>query len=72
MKVQHILKKDWRLLWPLVTTLAVIQGLAAFARFSAGRFPTNFPSVPISFLVILAASIVMVLVVHQDPIPGIR
>src|SRR5712692_7763617 len=30
--VAHIFKKDWTLLWPLVTALAVLQGLLAFAR----------------------------------------
>jgi hypothetical protein len=69
--VPHILKKDWRLLWPLVATLAVVQGLIAFARFRAGHFPSA-PFVPASLLVLLAAAIVIALVVHQDPIPGAR
>ena len=29
MMVWHILKKDWTLLWPLVSGLAVLQGLLA-------------------------------------------
>ena len=69
--VRHILKKDWMLLWPLVTALAVLQGLLAFARFSAGQF-VNVPLVPGSLLELLAVAAVTVLVVHQDPIPGVR
>jgi len=69
--VRHILKKDWMLLWPLVAALTVLQGLLAFARFTAGHF-LSFPNVPASFLELLAAAIVIALVVLQDPIPGVR
>jgi hypothetical protein len=70
--VRHTLKKDWRLLWPLVVAIAILQGLVALARFSAGRFPNAFPSAPASLLVLLAAAIIVALVAHQDPIPGVR
>src|ERR1700693_1045854 len=70
--VRHILKKDWNLLWPLVAALAVLQGLLAFARFTAGRLLDGLPTVPGSLLELLAAATVTTLVVHQDPIPGIR
>jgi hypothetical protein len=69
--VLHILKKDWKLLWPLVVALGGLQALAALARFNAGHF-LNFPSVPLALLQLLAAATVAVLVVHQDPVPGIR
>jgi len=67
--VRHILRKDWRLLWPLVAALAAVQAFIASARFRAGHFPT-FPSVPASLLVLLAAALVATFVVLQDPIPG--
>jgi hypothetical protein len=70
--VWHILKKDWKLLGPLVAALAVVQGLVAFARFREGQFNAPLPGVPGSLLVLLAAAIVITLVVHQDPIPGVR
>src|SRR5260370_15736125 len=70
--VRHILKKDWMLLWPLVTALAVLQGFLAFARLSTGLFLTGLPIVPGSLLELLAAATVITLVVHQDPIPGAR
>src|SRR5260370_14513106 len=70
--VRHILKKDWMLLWPLVTALAVLQGFLAFARLSTGLFLTGLPIVPGSLLELLAAATVITLVVHQDPIPGVR
>jgi len=69
--VLHILKKDWKLLWPLVTALGVLQALAALARFKSGHF-LNFPSVPLALLQLLATATVVVLAVHQDPIPGVR
>ena len=70
--VRHILKKDWRLLWPLVAALAVLQGLLALARFTAGPFLDGLPTVPLALLELLAAATVITLVVHQDPIPGVR
>jgi hypothetical protein len=70
--VWHILKKDWRLLWPLVAALAVVQALIASARFRVGHFPGGFPGTPASLLVLLAAASVIAIVVHQDPIPGVR
>jgi hypothetical protein len=70
--VWHILKKDWRLLWPLVAALAVVQALIASARFRVGHFPGGFPGTPASLLVLLAAASVIAFVVHQDPIPGVR
>jgi hypothetical protein len=69
--VLHILRKDWKLLWPLVAALAMLQALAALARFNTGHF-LNFPSVPLALLQLLATATVIVLVVHQDPIPGVR
>jgi hypothetical protein len=69
--VQHILKKDWRLLWPIVAGLACLQGFLAGARFGDGQF-TRLPTVPMALLELLGAGIVIVLVAHQDPIPGTR
>jgi hypothetical protein len=70
--VRHILKKDWLLLWPLVAALTALQAVIAWARFTAGPPPNSVPSVPAAFLVLLGASMLIALVVHQDPIPGTR
>ena len=72
MTVLNILKKDWRLLWPLIAALTVLQGLLAFARFRAGQFLNGLPTAPMAVLELLAVAIVIILVVHQDPIPGVR
>jgi hypothetical protein len=72
MMLWHILKKDWTLLWPLVTALAVLQGLLAWGRFAGGPFLNGFTLVPVSLFVLLAVAIVITLVVHQDPIAGVR
>jgi hypothetical protein len=72
--VPHILKKDWRLLWPIVAALAGVQGFLAVARLEDGVrvFQNALPTVPMSLLEMLAAALVIALVVHQDPIPGTR
>src|SRR5438876_3187335 len=67
----HILRKDWRLLWPLVTALAALQAVLAFARYEGGLF-NGLPTVPMAFLELLAVATVIMLVVQQDPIPGVR
>jgi hypothetical protein len=72
MMVRHILRKDWRLLWPLIAALTVLRGLLAFARFTAGQFLNGLPTVPMSLLELLAVATVITLVVLQDPIPGVR
>jgi hypothetical protein len=71
MMARHIIKKDWKLLWPLIVVLAAFQLLIGLARFSGGRFP-GFPGVPASLLTMLAAAIVTSVIVLQDTIPGTR
>src|SRR5437762_13699997 len=70
--VRHILRKDVTLLWPLVAGFAILYSLVALARFMAGRFLNGFPGTPLSFLTLLAAAALMTIVVHQDPVPGVR
>jgi hypothetical protein len=73
--VWHILKKDWTLLWPVVAAVAVLQGLLAlgrFTRFSAGVLVSPLPTTPAGLLELLAAATLITLLVHQDPIPGVR
>ena len=71
MVVFHIIRKDWRLLWPLVVALAAFQLLLAGARFAAGHF-VNLPTVPASLLQLVAVGTVIVLVVLQDAVPGVH
>jgi hypothetical protein len=73
--VWHILKKDWTLLWPAVAAVAALQGLLAlgrFTRFSAGVLVSPLPTTPAALLEILAVATVITLLVHQDPLPGLR
>jgi hypothetical protein len=69
--VRHIVRKDWRLLWPLVVALAAFQILLAAARFAAGHF-VNLPTVPASLLSLAASGIVTMLVVLEDAVPGVQ
>src|SRR5437016_5747331 len=70
--VRHILRKDVVLLWPFVAAFAILYGLTAIARFTAGRFLNGFPGTPLSFLVLLLSASLITLAVQQDPIPGVR
>src|SRR5207237_4124677 len=55
-----------------VAALAVLQGLLAWGRFAGGPFLNGFTLVPVSLFVLLAVATSITLVVHQDPIPGVR
>ena len=72
MTVLRILRKDWTLLRRFVVALAVLQLLLAAARFGAGHLLNGFPTVPAALLQLLAVGLVMTLLVHEDPVPGIR
>ncbi len=73
--IWHIFKKDWRLLWPLVLLVALAHIVAAVLSQILGHFnePSDltlmgrflFPVVALFGITVLT-----VLVVHQDRIPG--
>src|SRR5207245_10517284 len=55
-----------------IVALTFFEGRQACARFTALQFLNGRPTVPMSLLELLAVAIVIILVVHQDPIPGVR
>jgi hypothetical protein len=73
--ITHIMRKDWKLLWPLVLLVTAIQLLLGWLSFRWGYFGedfvarTLFPALSAAWSLGIAALVVAVM--HQDPIPGI-
>jgi hypothetical protein len=75
--ILHIMRKDWKLFWPLVVGVAAMEWIVRIANSSVGIFRERLrPSAmmlqymgPFS---LLAAGILIVLVVQADAIPGLR
>jgi hypothetical protein len=75
--ILHIVRKDWKLFWPLVLGVALIEWIVRIANSSIGIFRERLaPSaMMLSFLgplSLLAVAILIVLVVQADAIPGLR
>jgi hypothetical protein len=75
--ILHIMRKDWRLLWPLVVGVALVNWIERIANSSIGIFRERLaPSaMMLSFLgpfSLLAVGALIVLVVQTDAIPGLR
>jgi hypothetical protein len=72
----HIVRKDWRLLWPLVLLLTALQILLGWLSFRSGFLPEDviarslFRTLDVAWYVGIIALVAAV--VHQDPIPGIN
>ena len=71
--ILHILKKDLRLLWPLVLILAVLHGVEAAAMYRLGFFLEPRSLVlfvgMLPMVSVLGMAALTVLVVQQDPLP---
>ncbi len=69
-----VLRKDFRLLWPLVAASALLQGLLAVIQHHASPFDFATARQAAAALVTLGVALSMVLViaitVQQDPLPG--
>jgi hypothetical protein len=74
--IAHIVRKDWKLLWPLVLLVTAFQFLLGWLSYRWGYFGedlaarTLYPALSVAWYLGIVALIVAV--VHQDPIPGIR
>jgi hypothetical protein len=73
--MRHIIRKDWKLLWPLVLLVALLQFLLGWLSFRWGFFGEDlaaralYPALGGAWYVGIVALIVAV--VHQDAVPGI-
>jgi len=71
--IRHILKKDCKLLWPLVAGVASLQLVLIVLDYIYGREGNAANSVvSMKGLLYLGWLFVAVIVVRQDPIPGVR
>jgi hypothetical protein len=75
--IPHIIRKDWKLFWPLVVGVALIEWIARISNSSWGVFRERLAPLPMMLvylgpLSLFAAAILIVLVVQADAIPGLR
>lgn len=74
--IWHIFKKDWKLLWIFVTTVALLYWISAFILLKQGLFGEDpmlamlAESVPI--LADFASMFLIAAIVHLEAIPGVR
>jgi len=73
--ITHIVRKDWKLLWPLVLLVTALQILLGWLSFRSGFLPedviarTLVRTLDVAWYVGIIALVAAA--VHQDPIPGI-
>ncbi len=75
--ILHIMRKDWKLFWPLVVGVALIGWIERIANSSWGVFRERLAALAMMTaylgpLSLLAVAILIVLVVQADAIPGLR
>jgi hypothetical protein len=74
--VWHIFKKDWKLLWVFVITVASLHWIAAFIMFKLGPFGEDavleMLSEAIPILAFLGSMFLIAAIVHLEAIPGTR
>lgn len=73
----HILKKDWQLLWKAVVGVAIVNAVPRLlplivGGYEYGRNPLADMANVFRLVALLASSILIVLAVHQDALPGLR
>jgi hypothetical protein len=73
--ILHIMRKDWNLLWPLALACALLQAVLAFLEYRPESFVASGGSEVAAMVLSLSTGIALVLtillVVLQDPIPGV-
>jgi hypothetical protein len=71
----HIIRKDWGLLWPLVTLIAIAQAANVVLQMALGHFgePPSLAVVGQAFPYLVWLGIVLLIsaAVHQDTVPGV-
>ncbi len=74
--VWHIFKKDWKLLWLFVITVASLHWIATFIRFKLGLFGEDalleMLSENLPLLAFFGSMFLIAAIVHLEPIPGAR
>jgi hypothetical protein len=74
--VLHILRKDWKLLWPLGGACAVLQAVLAFLEYRPESFAAsdggNAAAMILSLSLGIGLVLTILLVVQQDALPGVN
>jgi hypothetical protein len=74
--IWHIFRKDARLLWPAAALVVALNICAAIPRYlmdhGTRTVQLEILSDLLSALTLLGAMVVVVVAIHQDPIPGVR
>src|ERR1700691_4847458 len=74
--VWHIFKKDWKLLWLFVITVASLHWIAAFITFELGLFSEDpmleMLSDAVPILAFFGSMFLIAAIVHLEAIPGTR
>jgi hypothetical protein len=74
--VWHIFKKDWKLLWLFVITVASLHWIATFVRFKLGLFGEDamleMLSEKVAYLAFFGSMFLIAAIVHLEAIPGAR
>jgi hypothetical protein len=74
--VWHIFKKDWKLLWVFVITVASLHWIAAFILFKLGLFGEDamleMLAQAVKIVAFFASMFLIAAIVHLEAIPGVR
>jgi hypothetical protein len=70
--ILHILKKDFRLLWPFVAGLTVLNAITQWMRYGWSVLDNNAGWVIFGPIAVVGWVLLVVVLVHQDVIPGTR
>ncbi len=74
--IPHIVRKDWKLLWPLVVAGAALQALLAFLEYRPESFAagggSNAAATILSLSLGIALILTILLIVQQDALPGVN
>ncbi len=73
--IEHILRKDWKLLWPMVTVVTFIQVCREWVTYKPGIFSADATAAaflgPLTIAWFVSIAALVVAVVHQDAVPGV-
>src|SRR5580658_8509378 len=72
--VWHIFKKDWKLLWVFVITVASLHWFAAFITFKLGLFGEDamlgMLSETVPYLAFFGSMFLIAAIIHLEALPG--
>jgi hypothetical protein len=74
--IWHIIKKDWKLSWLMITGVAAIHWAVAMISFNLGLFSADRTlaelRVTLDPIALMGSALLIAVIVHQDAIPGVR